>query len=317
MIGMHGTVSAAWAVERSDLLICIGARFSDRVATNPRRFAPKARIIHIDIDDAEINKNIGVDYAGRQRRGELPAKAAALCAARGPRPVARADRGMAPHAGLYPQGRRQRAQAASGHQDRGRDGGRERDHRHRTWVSTRCGRRSTAAATRSISSSPRAAWAPWASATAPRWARSSRTRKRPSLHITSDGSFHMNMNELATAVSYNLPIITILMNNQVLAWCTSGRRCSMSVATPRPSPSARPITSSWPRRSAGRGFRVTNLAELRAAMKDALQRTGPVVIDCRIGPRRARAAHDPGRRHGRRYRGGLRRRKACRNTSFP
>ena len=63
MIGMHGTVSAAWAVERSDLLICIGARFSDRVATNPRRFAPKARIIHIDIDDAEINKNIGVDYA--------------------------------------------------------------------------------------------------------------------------------------------------------------------------------------------------------------------------------------------------------------
>ena len=58
MIGMHGTVSADWAVERSDLLLCIGARFSDRVATNTGHFAPGARIIHVDIDAAEINKNI-------------------------------------------------------------------------------------------------------------------------------------------------------------------------------------------------------------------------------------------------------------------
>ncbi len=63
LVGMHGTVSAAWAVERSDLLLCIGARFSDRVATNPRRFAPNAKIVHIDIDAAEINKNIGVAYS--------------------------------------------------------------------------------------------------------------------------------------------------------------------------------------------------------------------------------------------------------------
>ena len=63
MIGMHGTVSAAWAVERCDLLVCIGARFSDRVATNTKRFAPSAKVIHVDIDNAEINKNIGVDYA--------------------------------------------------------------------------------------------------------------------------------------------------------------------------------------------------------------------------------------------------------------
>ncbi len=63
MIGMHGTVSADWAVERSDLLICIGARFSDRVATNTGHFAPGARIIHVDIDAAEINKNIETTYS--------------------------------------------------------------------------------------------------------------------------------------------------------------------------------------------------------------------------------------------------------------
>ena len=74
MIGMHGTVSADWAVERSDLLICIGARFSDRVATNTGHFAPGARIIHVDIDAAEINKNIDNDLFGRFRREDLPSK---------------------------------------------------------------------------------------------------------------------------------------------------------------------------------------------------------------------------------------------------
>ncbi|MBS5282049.1 MAG: biosynthetic-type acetolactate synthase large subunit, partial [Butyricicoccus pullicaecorum] len=61
MIGMHGKVSAGWAVDRADLLLSIGARFSDRVATNTNRFAPDARIIHIDIDAAEINKNMPAD----------------------------------------------------------------------------------------------------------------------------------------------------------------------------------------------------------------------------------------------------------------
>ena len=78
MIGMHGTVSAAWAVERCDLLVCIGARFSDRVATNTKRFAPSAKVIHVDIDDAEINKNIGVDYAIVSDAGDLPRKGYAV-----------------------------------------------------------------------------------------------------------------------------------------------------------------------------------------------------------------------------------------------
>ena len=61
MIGMHGKVSAGRAVDRSDVLLSIGARFSDRVATDTNRFAPDARIIHVDIDAAEINKNILTD----------------------------------------------------------------------------------------------------------------------------------------------------------------------------------------------------------------------------------------------------------------
>ncbi len=63
MIGMHGTKASNYGVSQCDLLIALGARFSDRVIGNPKRFAENAKVIHIDIDRAEINKNIRVDAA--------------------------------------------------------------------------------------------------------------------------------------------------------------------------------------------------------------------------------------------------------------
>ena len=63
MIGMHGTAASNKAVQKSDLLIAIGARFSDRVTSSVEKFARSAKIIHIDIDMAEINKNVGVDVS--------------------------------------------------------------------------------------------------------------------------------------------------------------------------------------------------------------------------------------------------------------
>ncbi len=63
MLGMHGTKTANLSVTECDLLIALGVRFSDRVLGNAERFAYNAKIIHIDIDAAEINKNIQVDYS--------------------------------------------------------------------------------------------------------------------------------------------------------------------------------------------------------------------------------------------------------------
>ena len=60
MIGMHGTKTSNLGVSKCDLLIAMGARFTDRVIGNPDKFATEAKIIHIDIDPAEINKNIKV-----------------------------------------------------------------------------------------------------------------------------------------------------------------------------------------------------------------------------------------------------------------
>ena len=56
MLGMHGTQAANFAVQQCDLLICLGARFDDRVTGNLQKFAPHAKVIHVDIDPAEINK---------------------------------------------------------------------------------------------------------------------------------------------------------------------------------------------------------------------------------------------------------------------
>ena len=60
MLGMHGTKTSNLGVSECDLLIAIGTRFSDRVLGNPKKFAKQAKILHIDIDPAEINKNIQV-----------------------------------------------------------------------------------------------------------------------------------------------------------------------------------------------------------------------------------------------------------------
>jgi acetolactate synthase-1/2/3 large subunit len=63
MLGMHGTKASNLSVTECDLLIVLGARFSDRVTGNAKKFAYNAKIVHIDIDAAEVNKNIQVDYS--------------------------------------------------------------------------------------------------------------------------------------------------------------------------------------------------------------------------------------------------------------
>ena len=63
MLGMHGTVEANLAMHNADLVVCIGARFDDRITGKLSEFCPHARKIHIDIDPASINKVVRVDVA--------------------------------------------------------------------------------------------------------------------------------------------------------------------------------------------------------------------------------------------------------------
>ena len=63
MLGMHGTKTANLSVSECDALVVVGSRFSDRVAADTKSFAKNAKIIQIDIDEAEINKNVEVDLS--------------------------------------------------------------------------------------------------------------------------------------------------------------------------------------------------------------------------------------------------------------
>ena len=281
MIGMHGTVSAAWAVERCDLLVCIGARFSDRVATNTKRFAPSAKVIHVDIDNAEINKNIGVDYAivsdaetflekvmpyikeakhdaWRAQITEWQTKLDY---------VPKDDESVIhPHQLL-------RTVAEETPEDTiiATDVG-----QHQLWSAQYNGRKHvrqflTSGGLGTMGFGYGAALG--AQVAFP---------DRTVVHITGDGSFHMNLNEICTAVSYNLPVITIIMNNRVLGnvrqWQTMFYGSRYSQTDPHRKTDYVKLADAF----GARGFRVSNIAELRDALREATKRTGPVLIDAQI-----------------------------------
>ena len=281
MIGMHGTVSADWAVERSDLLICIGARFSDRVATNTGHFAPGARIIHVDIDAAEINKNIDTTYSVVSdaktflekvlpyvKENKHTAWLAQIAEWRAKLDYrAKDDESVIhPHQLL-------RTVAEETPEDTiiATDVG-----QHQLWSAQYNGRRhprqfltSGGLGTMGFG---------YGAAIGAQIAFPGRTV----VHITGDGSFHMNLNEICTAVSYRLPIITVIMNNRVLGnvrqWQTMFYGGRYSQTDPHRKTDYVKLADAF----GAVGYRATNIAELREALRKAQQSEDPVLIDCQI-----------------------------------
>lgn len=281
MIGMHGTVSADWAVERSDLLLCIGARFSDRVATNTGHFAPGARIIHVDIDAAEINKNIDttcsvvsdaktflekvLPYVKENKHTAWLEQIAEWRAKLDYR--AKDDESVIhPHQLL-------RTVTEETPEDTiiATDVG-----QHQLWSAQYNGRRhprqfltSGGLGTMGFG---------YGAAIGAQIAFPGRTV----VHITGDGSFHMNLNEICTAVSYKLPIITVIMNNRVLGnvrqWQTMFYGGRYSQTDPHRKTDYVKLADAF----GAVGYRATNIAELREALSKAQQSEGPVLIDCQI-----------------------------------
>ena len=58
MLGMHGTRTTNYAMDEADLIVCVGARFDDRITGKLSEFAPRSKFVHIDVDPAEIGKNV-------------------------------------------------------------------------------------------------------------------------------------------------------------------------------------------------------------------------------------------------------------------
>ena len=106
--------------------------------------------------------------------------------------------------------------------------------------------------------------------------------QRPVVHITGDGSFHMNLNEACTAVSYNLPIITVIFDNRVLGMVRQWQTCFYGKRYSQTDPERKTDFVKVIEGFGGKGYRAANLAEFKAAYKQAQQDNCPVWIDCTI-----------------------------------
>ena len=280
MLGMHGTKTANLSVTECDLLIVLGARFSDRVTGNAKKFANRAEIVHIDIDPAEINKNIPVDYS---IIGDLKAVLEIL------------NRKLEQHyhkAWVDKVMARKEALPLSYHTDAltgpyvieriseltdneaiiTTDVG-----QHQMWAAQYI--RHTKSRGFITSGGLGTMGFGYGAAIGAQMALG---RDQRVVMFTGDGSFHMNLNEACTAVSYELPIITVIFNNQVLGmvrqWQTAFYGKRFSQTDPHRKTNFVKLAEGF----GLKGYHCENLAQFQEAFADALKQKGPTWIECMI-----------------------------------
>ena len=280
MIGHHGSRSANMAVAESDLVIAVGTRFSDRVATNKKKFATGAKVVHIDVDPAEINKNVSSAYS---LIGDVAHVLKALAPKLENKPRKQwTDRLRALQSEdakpVHKDGVLQPfeiIQAVCDHM--GKDGIMVTDvGQYQMWAAQYCKNLSP----RSFLTSGGLGTMGFG------YGASVGTKtafpERTVMHITSDGCFHMNMNELCTAVTYKLPIISVVLNNSVLGmvrqWQTLFYGERYSCTTLDRETDYVKLAEAF----GGVGYRCTTLEELNAALDKAVKSDKPVVIDAVI-----------------------------------
>ena len=282
LLGMHGCYAANKAIDEADLVIAVGTRFSDRVALNPDSFAKRAKIIQIDIDPSELGKNVDVDLS-------LTGDASYILQAILPyvektehklwmeqirgwqkndyKPVD-SDTELKPHQ-IIDEICNQAGPEAVYVTDVGQ---------HQMWAAqylhhTKSRGFLTSGGLGTMGFGYGAAIG----------AQMALGRDARVVMLTGDGSFHMNLNEACTAVSYDLPIITVIFNNQVLGmvrqWQTTFYEKRYSDTDPHRKTDFVKLAEGF----GAKGYRAATPAEFKAAFADAMKQKGPSWIDCRIG----------------------------------
>ncbi|MBP3420936.1 MAG: biosynthetic-type acetolactate synthase large subunit [Lachnospiraceae bacterium] len=232
MLGMHGTKASNLGVSECDLLVALGVRFSDRVIGNPKRFAEGAKIVHIDIDAAEINKNIRTDAAIIGDLKEVLTKLNAKVEAKENKEWNEHINSFKEKYPLKYDESKLSCPYFIEQLDKATDG--------QAIITTDVGQHQMWAAQFYRYSEPRTFLSSGGLGTmgyglgACIGAKLGRPDKTV-INVAGDGCFRMNMQELATASRYNIPIIEVVINNQVLGmvrqWQTLfyGQRYSQTI----------------------------------------------------------------------------------------
>lgn len=279
MLGMHGTKTSNLGVMQCDLLIVLGARFSDRVTGNADTFAKNAKILQVDIDAAEINKNVLVDaYIEGDIKEVLRRLLEDIPEKKHPEWIAHIQDLKEKYPLNY-------------------------DHTQLTGpyvieklyelthgdaiITTDVGQHQMWAAQYYKYKEPRTLLTSGGLGTmgyglgAAIGAKMGRPDKTV-VNIAGDGCFRMNMNEIATAVRCGRPLVQIILNNHVLGMV---RQWQSLFYDHRYSHTVLNDTVDFVKVSEGLGakaIRVTSIEEVEPALEEALHADGPVVLDCWI-----------------------------------
>jgi len=280
MIGMHGSKASNLGVSRCDLLVVIGARFSDRVTGNTKTFAKNAKIIHIDIDAAEIDKNIEADASIIGDAKEVLKKINKILPQQDhsqwneeideikkkfPLPII-TDRLNGPLI------IRKLHEVTNGDAIITTDVG-----QHQMWAAqyynfTKPRKFITSGGLGTMGYGLGAAIG-------------AKVGKPDNVvvNVAGDGCFRMNMNELATATRYNIPVIELVINNHVLGMV---RQWQTLFYDKRYSNTTLEDKTDFVKVSEGlgaRAYRVTTIEEFEKALREAIELNEPTMIECIIG----------------------------------
>lgn len=278
MIGMHGTKAANMGANRSDLVIALGARFSDRVISDSSKFARNSRILHIDVDPAEINKNIAAHYSLVGSVKELLTRLLPLIQ---PRPESEWNQEIAQWKqhlpAMYSKKTRLHPKFAFEYIN------------HRlgddTIITTEVGQHQMWAAQFYPFAKPRTFLTSGGLGTmgygtgAAIGAQLANPGRRV-VHIAGDGSFRMNCNELATIAHYQVPVIIVVVNNGTLGMVRQWQHLFYDKRYSETTLDFGPDFVKLAEAYGIAGSRATNEEEFMAAFDRAAESGKAALIDC-------------------------------------
>lgn len=278
LVGMHGNPAANTAALNCDLLIAAGARFSNRVAASKASFAPKAKIIHIDIDAAEFDKNIVSDAHILGDLGKTLERLRAMLPpgensewlgeiAEFKRQIPR-PKPYAPYTVLHTL-----SELTKGEANIVTDVGQNQMWTAQYYDFERPRSLITSGGLGAMGFGMGAAIG--AALGVP---------ERKTVLITGDGGFHMSLSELATLRRYNIPVVAVVMNNGVLGMVRQWQKVFYDGRFSATQPERATDIVAVAKAFGVKGIRIKNPSQARRVFKKALAMDRPVVIDCRIDP---------------------------------